>query len=202
MSSTVDIVNRALSKLGEARLSSLDDSSRAAALAASLYASVRDCEISAHAWNFAKERQKIPCETERPAFGWSYQYLLPADCLRVLSAGPWPQPLADDYICGERRSFVLEARSLLTNYGPSLNLLYLSRVSDCSLYPPSFVEALAARLAVEMAESLSGSNSKRELAWQEYERAVAEARRVNAIGLPPLALQDDSWLAAHAAGVL
>lgn len=202
MKSVVDIVNRALSKLGDMRISSLADPTEAAGLAASLYEAVRDAEIAVHAWNFAKSRVMLPAEAEKPAFGWERQYLLPVDCLRVLQAGPWPQAVMDGYVDRDTRSFVIEGRKILTNHGPALNLIYLRQETDSGLYPPAFAEALAAKLAVEMAESLTGSNSKRELAWKEYEQAVKQARRINALGLPPLAVQDDSWMLAHLAGVL
>ena len=202
MAGNVDIVNRALSKLGDARISSLNDKSKAAALAASLFELVRDSEISSHSWNFAKTRVKLPAEADQPVFGFRWQYLCPSDCLRVLEAGPWPGPVTGPFISGETRSFVLEGDRILSNSGPALNLLYLRRVSDPALFPPSFIEALAARLAVEMAESLTGSNSKRELAWKEYEQTVKAARRLNAIGLPPRAVADGSWMAAHLEGVI
>lgn len=202
MAANVDIVNRALSKLGETRITSLDSPGKAAGLAASLFDTVRDSEISAHAWAFAKHRMMLPAEAEHPPFGWAYQYLLPADCLRVLEAGLWPQAVMDDYIGGDTSQYALEGQRLLTNLGPALNLKYLMRVEDPGLFPPAFVEALACKLAVEMAESLTGSNSKRELAWKEYEMAVKQARRINAISLPPQAVQDDTWMLAHQQGVL
>ena len=202
MAGTVDIVNRALSKLGDMRISSLDDGSKSAAVAASMFEIIRDAEITAHCWHFAKTRSKLPAEAEKPVFGWSWQYLLPSDCLRVLEAGPWPQALTDSYVGGDSRSFVLEGQRLLSNLGPTLELIYLKRMSDAGLFPPSFIEVLACKLAVEMAESLTGSNSKRELAWNEYERALKLAKRLNAIGLPPLAVQDDSWMLAHRQGVV
>jgi len=202
MASVVDIVNRALSKLGDMRISSLADPTEAAGLASSVYEAVRDAEIAVHAWNFAKCRVMLPTEIDPPAFGWELQYLLPVDCLRVLQAGPWPQAVLDDYVNYDTRSFVIEGGKILTNHGPALNLIYLRRETDSGLYPPAFVEALAAKLAVEMAESLTGSNSKRELAWKEYEQAVKLARRINALGLPPMTVQDDSWMLAHMAGVL
>ncbi len=202
MAGNVDIVNRALSKLGEARLTSLTDGTTSAGLASSLFETVRDSEISGHTWNFAKTRTMLPAEAEKPAFGWAHQYLLPADCLRVLEAGPWPQAVLDGYIDGDRRSFVLEGQHILTNHGPALNLTYLRRVTDAGLFPPAFVETLASRLAVEMCETLTASNSKREMAWKEYEQALRRARRLNAIGLPPQMVQDDSWMLAHYQGAL
>ena len=202
MAANVEIVNRALSKLGDMRISSLDDGSKSAAVASSMFEMVRDAETAAHSWNFAKTRKKIPAEVETPAFGWEYQYLLPTDCLRVLEAGPWPAAVMGNYIGRDTRSFIIEGQRLLTNLGPALDLIYLQRITDAGLFPPVFVEVLACKLAVEMAESLTGSNSKRELAWNEYERAVSLAKRLNAIGLPPVAVQDDTWMVAHLDGVM
>ncbi len=202
MAGKIEIINRALSKLGDMRLSSLDDENKAAALAASLFDLVLEAEIAAHSWNFAKTRSRLPALATSPSFGWSWQYLIPTDCLRVLMAGPWPEAVLSNYINGETRPFVIEGEHILTNHGPALDLLYLRRITDYNLFPPTFSEALAAKLAVEMAESLTGSNTKRELAWKEYERAITLARRTNAIGLPPQAITDDTWLLARQWGSL
>lgn len=202
MASIIDIVNRSLSKLGESQITSLDDPVEAAKLAASIYVPVRDAEIEAYAWNFAKHRVMLPADMERPAFGWVTQYTLPSDCLRVLEAGPWPQAIMSGFISRDTSAFSLEGRKILTNYGPALNLIYLRRIEDSGFYPAVFVEALACKLAMEMAERLSGSNSKRQLAMTEYDMAVRSARRLNAIGRPSVSVQDDTWMAAHFTGVI
>jgi len=160
----VDIVNRALAKLGGARIAALGEKVPAAALAASLFETVRDAEISAHGWHFAMTRKIISAEVEKPAFGWANQFLLPADCLRLLMAGPWPGPVMRDLIADDSRLFVLEGGRILTNLGPTVPVRYLRRVEDPALYPAVFVEALACRLAAEMAESLTGSTSKKQMA--------------------------------------
>jgi hypothetical protein len=193
----IDIVNQALSALGEARITSLDDPGQSAGLARSLYDSVRDAEIGRHSWNFARARTMLPALSEPPAFGWQYQYQLPADCLRVLEAGPWPQALRDDYIAAENRAWLIEGRNILSNQGPPLNLIYLRRVENPAFYPPAFVEVLAAKLAVRMAERFIGAAGKRELAWKEYEMTLKQAKRLNAIQLPPQRPADGDWLRAH-----
>ena len=200
MAGVVDIVNQALSALGEARITSLSDPGDAAGLARSLYESVRDAEISRYSWNFARDRVMLPLSNDTPAFGWTYQYQLPSDCLRVLEAGPWPAVLMDDYIAAENRAWLVEGRNLLTNQGPPLNLVFLRRVEDPTFYPPAFVEVLAAKLAVRMCERRGGSNSKRELAWKEYDLALKQAKRIDAIQLPPQRPADGEWLQAHLLG--
>jgi hypothetical protein len=202
MAAEVDIVNRALSKLGEALITSLDDKVKAARLASAMYETVRDTVISAHAWGFARARTEITPLDEKPAFGWERQYLLPTDCLRVLEAGPWPGPVMLDLIRGDTRAWELEGRNLLTNLGPVLRLVYLRRVTDVAYFPPSFVEALACKLAVEMAEGLAASGSKREMAWREYDLAIKQAKTINVIQLPPQAVPDDTWAAAFQQGVI
>ena len=201
MASPVDIVNRALSKLGGKRIASMDDNTVDARLASSLYEIVRDAEMSAYAWSFAKHRKRIPAEADPPAFGWARQYLLPSDCLRVLEAGPWPQAVMADYIGGDTSEYTIEGGRLLTNQGPALNLIYLRRIEDSGLYPAIFIEALACKLAVEMTEALTAAGAgKRQLAWQEYEHAIKTARRHNAIQRPPVKIQDDTWATAHMLG--
>ena len=202
MAAVIDIVNRALTKLGERHITSLGDDVKAARAASSLYDIVRDAEIAAHSWNFAKKRDKLSAEAAKPEFGWSFQYLLPADCLRLLQLGSWPQPVMSDYVNGENRQYVLEGGRILTNLGPTLNIIYLWRETEAGVYPPVFVEALACKLAVEMAEILSGSGSKRQMAWEEYEQAVKMARKINAISQPPQMVQDDTWMLAHRMGVI
>jgi hypothetical protein len=190
----IDIINRALAKLGEPPISSLEGDRKSARLAASIYDNVLGAEISAHAWHFAKTRQTLAALAEKPAFGWDFQYRLPPEALRVLEAGPWPQGVTLDFVGGDTAAFTLEGDRILSDHGPALNLIYLRRVTDPGLYPPLFTETLAARLAAEMCESITGSSGKKEGAWGEYRAAVGEARRVNALGLPPQMIQDDSWV--------
>ena len=197
MASVVEIVNQAFAALGESRISSLDDPGRNAGLARSVYDTVRDMEISRYAWNFAKSRAWLPALAASPAFGWKHQYQLPADCLRVLLAGPWPGPVRSDFIAADNRAWSVEGHRLMSNQAPPLSLVYLARVEDPALYPPLFVEALVARLAVKMCERITGAAGKREMAWREYEQAIKLAKRTDYIQLPPQRPADGEWMAAR-----
>jgi len=196
MAGVVDIVNQALSALGEARITSLSDPCPAAILAQSLYESVRDTEISRYSWNFARTRTQLGRLAEAPLFGWSFQYLLPTDNLRVLQAGPWPQAVLSDFIGDENRNWTIEGRHLLSNQGPPMNLIYLKRVDDPALYPPAFVEVLAAKLAWRMCERLTSGKGMRELAAKEYDAALKQAKRLDSIQLPPQRPVDGEWMTA------
>ena len=197
MAGMIDIINRALTKLGERRIVSLDDNTKAAGTANSLYETVRDSEIAGHRWGFAVFRVMLPELAETPAFGSGHVYTMPSDCLRILEAGPWPIPVLADYIPASCQSWTIEGGNIITSQTPPLGLLYLKRITDAAFYPPVFAEALACKLAIEMAEELTGSNSKREIAWKEYEAALLRAKRWGAIQLPPQNIQDDTWVLAR-----
>lgn len=201
MASHIDIINRALAKLGDFQITSLDQDDKRANLARTVYEPARDSELQSHEWNFARDRAMLPALAEAPAFDWAYQYQLPSDFLRVTQAGPWPGPAMAPLVGEDTSAYAIEGDRILSNYGPPLKLVYVRRVTDAGIYPPLFVDALACRLAMEMCETLTGSNAKRQLAMQEYQLAVTAARRVNAIQRPPQAVQDDSWMAARLAGI-
>lgn len=202
MAAPVEIVNRALSKIGQTRIVSLDQENKAAGTANSMFAVVRDAELSAHNWNFAKDRIMIPAAATTPAFGWRYQYLIPSDCLRVLLAGPWPQAVMSGYIGWDTSQYTIEGTHILTNLGPALSLQYLKRITDTGIYPSVFIEAFACKLAIELSQDITGDDGKKDILWAEYDKAIQTAKTVNAISLPPQMVQDDSWMLAHIRGVM
>lgn len=202
MAAEVDIVNRALARIGDAFITSLADNDKRATLARAVYGPVRDGEIAAHDWNFARQEATLAPLTQGPTGGrWRYRYEEPHDSLRLLAAGPWPAPAMGDLILAGGEAYSPEGGFILTNLGPGLYIRYLRRVLDVTRYPATFLDVLSARLAVEMCEPLTGSAQKRQLAWQEYERALRVARRANAFQRPPVPIEDGSWMVAHMEGV-
>lgn len=192
MASVVEIVNRALTKLGERRIISLSDPGRAAGEAASMYELVRNAELSDHVWVFAVSRRLLPALAEPKLPGVSYAYNLPDDCLRVIGVGAVGQDLG-----GPDGRWTLEGRLIVSEREPPLMIRYIKRETDSALYPSSFAEALASRLAVELAEALTGSTSKKEAVSKDYFQAIKRAKRINAIQNPSQALPENSWLMAR-----
>lgn len=188
--SNVAIANRALTKLGAARIIALDDDAQASNTLESMFDTVRDAELRASLWHFSKARAKLPRLSQAPAFGFSSQFQLPADCLRVIQIGDAltnPKPATDNW-------YSIEGGRILIDHPGPLNIRYVKRVEDPTLFDALFVEAFACRLAAEACETLTQSNTKKQAAWQEYEQALSVARRANAIERPALAMSDDTWL--------
>jgi hypothetical protein len=195
MASQVEIANRALTKLGAARIISFADDNKQSRSVNSMFNVVRDAELRAHLWSFTIKRDSLPALTTTPAWGYDYEYQLPPDCLRLLEVDDiYPGPNLDDYRNANTQEFTIEGRKILTNKDAPLKIRYVSRVADTTQWDATFVEAFACRLAMEMCEDLTQSNSKKESVKDDYDTAIMMAIRANAIELPPQDLPDDSWV--------
>lgn len=203
MATQIEVANRALSKIGAARITSLDDNSTPSRAISAAFDIVRDDEIRAHGWSFAMRRAVLAASTDTPAFGGAYVYPLPSDFLRLWMLGDWYWlgPDMSDYRGAGCLPYTIEGRALLTNEARSpdavpgpVRVRYLAQVSDTTLWDSNFVEAFACRLAVEICDELTQSSTKKNGMWQEYDQAIRRARRTNAIELPPEYIQDDTWV--------
>ena len=185
MSSEVAICNRALQKLGAERIISLTQDSRNARSCNSVYAVARDAELRAHPWSFAIRRVILAPDAEAPVFEYAYAFSIPADCLRILT------PI--DTSCG----WAVESNKILTNIGTTLNLRYVSRVEEPNVFDSLFREVLSARIAVELCEEITQSNSKAQLASGAYEQAIKMAKKCNAFERTSEFPPEDSWITAR-----
>src|SRR5690606_5691496 len=155
--SRVDIANRALTKLGAARIIALDDDSTASNTLNSMFDIVRDAELRANLWHFSKARAELPALTDVPLFGFSHQFQLPSDHLRLIQVGRQrcrPRPSEDGW-------YSIEGGRLLVNQSGPLLIRYVRRVEDPTLFDALFVEAFACRLAAEACETITNSNTKK-----------------------------------------
>lgn len=197
MASKVQIANRALGKVGAKIVVSLDDTTvKEARTVNAAFDIVRDAAIRAHNWSFAMERASLSALTDTPAWGYNYLYQLPTDCLRVVQVNDaWVAVGLTDYIGGpDAEPYKITGRRIETDYAAPLKLRYLKRIEDTSQWDACFVEYFACRLAYEMCETLTQSNTKKESLRGDMRQHITEAIRANAIELPPTPLPDDSWV--------
>lgn len=195
MASKVSIANRALSKLGDARILLLSDESNQARVLNSMFDEVRDAEIRRHRWKFALKRASLPALADAPAWGFAYQYPLPADFLGLVQVGEYYVRTGQK----QKASWSVEGGHILTDAEAPLLVRYSARIDNPGLYDPLFVEVLACKLALEACEALTQSSGKKQAAMEEYKFALTEAVRQDAIENPPDELPWGSWLDAREA---
>lgn len=180
--SEVEICNLALIKIGHETISDLTQETKAARMCSRLYPKLRDATLRAHPWNFARKRAQLVASSEAPAFGYSYAYAKPIDYLRIVT----PED--------PRTDFTFESGFFLTNVSP-FKIKYIWAVTDPNRFDSMFIDALACRLAADLAMPLSQSGEMVETMWGAYKDRVAEARHLDAQeGNGPEYTDDTGWL--------
>lgn len=192
--SQVQIVNKALTTLGQDRVISISDDNEAARVMRSLWDMTRDALLADFPWKFAIKRAELPALADAPlGTEWTTQVALPEECLRLVQVGEsWQW-----YYSPTFPVFTLEGGNILTNEAAPLFVRYVQRVENVGLWPVLFGEVMAARLAVDACEKLTTSTSKRQSAGQAYEYSLRAARRQSAIERPPEQQARSDWLAAR-----
>ena len=169
-----DIANMALGLLTEAPIDSLDDDDRSARMLRLHYETTRAAELLKRVWAFAILTAEVDgVETGDPAY--PYSFTLPANCLRPLP------PTHDGDPAGVALDFRAEGDALLMRTGGARRIRYIGNLIDPGDWNALFTEVFAAALAIKIAHSVTGKASMIEVAQGAYDRAVREARRVNAI---------------------
>ena len=167
------IVNRALALLGSAqRVSSITEPSGAAVTALALFDDARDATLAEHPWNFAIRRSSLAANVTAPAFGYAYSFALPGDCLRWL---PWAAQSDDFRRCEQ------EGGALLADTPGPLNIRYIARIEDVALWSAGFTEAVAWKLAAEMAEPITADAGVGNKMLQGWDTALRKAKRSDAM---------------------
>jgi hypothetical protein len=163
----VSICNLALGWLGAQLINTLDDESTEARLCKANFDLVRDAVLEAKAWTFATKRYVLAPDAGAPEFGWSKRFPLPPEVVRVLRCDA---PRGDG-----RLPWAREGAFILADDTDVLHLAAIVRVEDAAQWSPAFGNAVAARLAAELAVPLSENRSLQADLWSLYERKLKQA---------------------------
>mgnify|MGYP001813053737 CR=1 FL=1 len=166
----VGICNLALTELRGNPISNFDsDLSTEAKLCRAHYEHVREVVLEAKEWRFATRRLKLAAHVDTPAYGYKYQFKLPSDCLRVLSASDKPngKPEEDNNIDWEREEDFLMANTKV------VYIRYTQNLAITTKFSPGFVQAMAVRLGAQMAVALTGSTKRRDQLLKDYDYMVS-----------------------------
>ena len=167
MASVVDICNGALNQLGASTIISLTEDSKNARLCNARYNQVRDSLFRSHLWNCLIKRVELARDVAAPSWGFSYQFTLPADCLRVITI------LNYDY------DYKIEGRKILANHD-SIKVQYVARIEDPNQYDELLRETLSAALAADIAYAITSSNPMASTMYNLFQDKLREARFVDA----------------------
>ncbi len=186
MASDVEIANRALQHLGAKRIVSLDEDSRNAQAINTAYEPTKLAELRKHPWCFATARAELAANSTAPIFTRTNSFPLPADFVRLLPPDPEDVTNWQDWI--------IEGRNIITNDSAPLYIRYVYDVTDPNEMDALFREAFAAKLAENLCEEITQSNSKKADIKDTYKDIIADAKRTNAIEKTAEVPPEDEWV--------
>lgn len=168
--SAVGLCARALLKIGANPVTSFQDGTAEAELAAALYAPTRDALLAAHGWSFATRQVPLVRRADPPPADFAHSFALPDDFLRALSLGTGGR--------GRGLSYRIQGKELLAD-AEAVTLTYVARVAEGG-FPAFFDAALIARLAAEFCVPLTENTSRAEVLHKQAEAEFRRARLTDA----------------------
>lgn len=184
-STEAELCNIALGRIGQRQyIDALTEATTEAEACAVYYGHARDVVLASFPWPWATRRAVLAVLSDdeddadaRP--GWAFTYALPADCVTVLRLHD-EEAGERGFTAETRIPFKLEhdpvsgLRVLLTDL-ENAELLYVAKLELVGLFPPLFADAVAWRLAADLALVLPVKPQVGLAMEQRYELALAKA---------------------------
>ena len=186
--SKVAIANGGLQRLGAKRIESLTQDHPNARSMNAAFDRVVKSEIRRYGWNFAIKRASIAADgTKETILTTLNRYSLPNDFIRLLR----------DDESGIAVDWKIEGLYIKTSTSSPLEFRYLAHIEDPNYYDSLFIEALECKLAMVCCKEITGSHSNAVGVKKDYEDAIAEAKRTDALEKEAQEFPEDEWLAVR-----
>lgn len=181
--SKLDIINKALGMLGANQVKTLDDHTLEAEAARKMYQPALDSVLSETDWTFAIKKVLLPkIEDKAPAWGNGNYFELPADLVKIVD------------VMNRDVQWCREGNYIFTR-ASEFGLVYVARCVDPTYYPSYFIDALSAKLAVEMCYLLTNSTEKTMGLIEIYEgQYLPVAKTKNAREKSHPVIEDSFWV--------
>ncbi|MBU1081617.1 MAG: hypothetical protein KKB59_14130 [Spirochaetes bacterium] len=175
--SWVDIANRALGRIGKARIDTLTSGDELAQYVNTFLGEAVEYILSARSWSIAT-RIELARSASAPVFGYSYAYVLPTDHINTIAVATDGSP------------YLPEGWTILTD-SETVYLVYIARPADPSILPGYLKKAISTHLAFLLSTPLTSSDALAARIAQESALALNEAITADARRHEPG--QADPW---------
>lgn len=169
MTTAVSICSNALLMLGKEPISSFTEGSDRARYCTNLYPMIRDHLLRKHFWNCAIKRVLLSPLATAPAFGYTAQFQLPSDFLRIYEVG-YPGAFISD--------FQIENRVILANV-TAMPLRYVWRNDNEDNWDAGLVHVATMMMAAALAYPITQSASLRDTLTKDAMIALREAKSID-----------------------
>ncbi len=192
MTSEVAICNQALSWLGGNLITSLDDGTTEAILCKANYDLLRNAVLEEGKWSFATKRFKLLPGPVAPVYGYSTKFPVPSEVLLVIEARDDNNQGVSGNLFTTSESANGSSRLDWRLEGDSDGLFIVAttdvifckcivEITDTTKFTTTFNQALAARIAADIASPLTESSAKEEKMWNKYNNSIVLALAVDGL---------------------
>lgn len=174
-SSSTQIVNLALARIGQKPISSLEaDTNNAALLARLAYDDLRRAVLRVIPWKFAQKDAELAALAGVTPRKYARAYQLPAKALYVVDTS-----MDDDGNGGTGELWDVQGRTIVTDAGSPIKITYVEDVEDVMQFDSMFVDLLAERIAAELVYGITKQATQRERFLQSYAAKAENAAAVD-----------------------
>lgn len=189
--SDVAICNIALGWLGGDLIISLNDPSVEAKLCKVNYAPLRDAVLEEREWTFAVKRIEPSALSDIPLYGFDKQFQIPGNVIRVIDVSRAGEDVTSGSVSNTgirsssragvgkgretRIEWLREGEVIVANDSERIFARILLRITDTTKFSPAFDQALAARIAMDLALPLTNSKVMQKDMASMYTKKIALA---------------------------
>jgi len=174
--SWTQICNRALGRLGADTIADLSDGTNNAHYCVTFLPEAIEHILGQWDFKFARKRQSLTMNADRPAFGWEYQFNCPMDCIRLVKVYGGANEKPEDTDCVP---YQVENGKILAD-AEVLRIIYIARPDDPNQLPQSVRKAVSTHLACLLATPLTSNEQLIALVTAEAQAAIETAKKEDA----------------------
>ena len=192
--SPIAICNLSLSWLGANLITSFEDDTTESKLCLANYEPMRDSVEETYQWSFCTRRtyygaaaDPLPDSDDPLNVYNEFRFKILPDVLRVLLVHP-----DRDFKTTSRLHWQIEAGHIVVDQNP-VYAQEMFRVAETAQFTPGFAQALAARIASELALPITESGKKQELMYSLYLTKLDEAKTLDSMQGSSMKIQS-TWM--------
>lgn len=172
MASKLDICNIALSNIGCMPIASMNENSESARLMRLNYNRCLEAVLREFPWKFATKAVSLVTAGDDEHIGYEHAYVYPYDCLRLVHVYDERMKRPQEYTV--RLSTDRTYKVILTDT-PSAVAEYTAILEDTTLFPSTFIEALAYKISYEINNAKTGNAQQTAEMNERYTQALQQA---------------------------
>ncbi len=189
LNADIDVINAALILVGSRPGTSVTENTKVMQFATARYDSARDLVLASAPWNSATKRVTLNKLSTTPVWGFSAEHQLPADFLRLIRLEGTAPPI----------NFRIEGRKVISNE-TTINILYIYKMTVVQDMDELLKNAIATRLAAEIALAVKADKSQADGLFNLAEKAALDAMYIDALQAPTDQFVGNTWDLARRQG--